>query len=89
MSRLTTLNTRLRPWVTIEPNREEFLNSLPANIWDKILKDSEKLGGLSRYWFLSGILRAITEMERKAADGTPFYRSRQELIDHLKSIDRP
>lgn len=89
MKRLLTLNSRLAPWVKIEPDREDLLNSLPTNIWDKLLKDAEKLTGLSRYWFRSGLLRAITEMEQKAPDGSPRFRTRQELIDHLKTIDRP
>lgn len=63
--------------------------SLPANVWQKLLKDTVTLTGLTSYWFRAGVHRAIVEMERKAADGTPLFRTRTELIQHLKTIDRP
>lgn len=89
MNRLRDLNTRLRPFTEIPNDREEFLNSLPANLWNKLLHDAPKLTGLCNYWFRAGILRAITEMKRTDADGAPIYRNRQQLINHLKTIDRP
>lgn len=89
MNRLRELNARLRPWSEVPADREELLMSLPANLWEKLLRDAPKLTGLSKYWFQAGILRAVTEMERTAADGTPLFRTRQQLIDHLRTIDRP
>ena len=89
MNRLSTLNSRLHPWVTIKSNREELLNSLPNNVWDKLLKDSLTLSGLTRYWFQAGLQRAITEMEGTTPDGAPRFRSRQQLIERLKTITRP
>lgn len=89
MNRLLELNTRLRPWTELPPEREDYLMSLPPNVWQKLLKDTVTLTGLTSYWFRAGIHRAITEMERKAADGTPLFRNRSELIQHLKTIDRP
>ena len=46
------------------------------------------MAAISRFWFLKGIHRAIAEMERKI-DGKPFWPTRQELIDHLNSINAP
>lgn len=89
MSRLRDLNARLRPFTEVPPDREDYLTGLPANIWNKLLRDAPKLTGLCNYWFKAGLLRAVTEMERKAADGSPLFRNRQQLIDHLKTIDRP
>lgn len=89
MSRLRDFNAKLQPWAAVPPDREEALMSVPDNIWDKLLRDAPKLTGLSKYWFQAGILRAITEMERTAADGSPLFRTRQQLIEHLRTIDRP
>lgn len=89
MNRRLTLNSHLRPFSEVPPDREELLNSLPANLWEKLLKDAPKLTGLCNYWFKAGILRAMTEMERTAADGTPLFRTRKDLIAHLKTINRP
>lgn len=89
MNRVDELNLRLRPWTEIPPEREDLLKSLPPNLWQKLLKDTVTLTGLTSYWFRAGVHRAIVEMERKAADGTPLYRTRTELISHLKTIDRP
>lgn len=89
MNRRFELNSRLRPFAEIPPDREDILNSLPVNIWSKLLRDAPKLTGLCNYWFKAGILRAITEMNATHEDGSPLFRTRQQLIDHLKTIDRP
>lgn len=89
MKRLAQLNYRLHPWITIKPTAEDLLNTLPTNLWDQLLKDTGKLTGLTRFWFRAGICRALAEIERKDVDGNPAYRTRQELIDHLKTIDQP
>lgn len=89
MKRLHQLRGRLHPWIQVDDEHEDTLQNLPAHIWQRLLKDTDKLTGITRYWFLAGILRAITEMQRTAADGTPLYRTRTELIEHLKTIDRP
>lgn len=89
MKRLHLLRARLHPWIDISPEHEDTLQSLPTNIWQRLLKDTDKLTGITRYWFRAGILRSITEMQRTAADGTPLYRTRTQLIEHLKTIDRP
>lgn len=89
MNRLSELNSRLHPWTQIPPDREDFLRTLPVNLWQKLLKDTVTLTGLTRYWFRAGLQRAITEMQRTDADGRPMFRTRVELIDHLKTIDNP
>lgn len=89
VKRIRELNARLRPYTEIPNDREELLNSLPPNIWSKLLQDAPKLSGICNYWFRAGILRAITEMRRTDADGAPVFRNRQQLIDHLKTIERP
>lgn len=89
MKRITQLNNRLHPYATVQPDREDTVNSLPPNIWSKLLNDAPKLSGFCSYWFKAGLLRAIAEMQRKREDGSPLFRTRQELIDHLKTIDRP
>jgi hypothetical protein len=88
-NRLLELNARLRPWLEIPADREDIIMSLPPNLWQKLLKDTVTLTVLTRYWFRAGLLRAITEMERKSPDGAPAFRTRQELIAHLKTIENP
>jgi hypothetical protein len=63
-------------------------DSCPDKVWDKLLEQAPRLTTISRFWYLKGLHRAITEMERMI-DGKPLWPHRQELIDHLNSIHAP
>lgn len=81
-----TLNDALAPWMVVRDDVD--WDSCPDKIWDQLLSQAPKVAAISRFWFLKGIHRAIAEMERKI-DGKPFWPTRQELIDHLNSINAP
>lgn len=85
-TRRDELNGILYPWVTL-PSDVDW-DSCPDEVWEKLLGQAEKISVISRFWFLKGIHRAITEMERKI-DGRPLWQTRKELIEHLNSINAP
>ncbi len=83
---MTTINEALAPWMTVRSDVD--WDSCPDKLWDELLEQAPKLATISRFWFLKGIHRAITEMERKI-DDKPLWPTRQDLIDHLNSINAP
>lgn len=80
------LNKALGPWMSVRDDVD--WDSCPDKVWDKLLTQAAQLSAISRFWFLKGIHRAVTEMERKI-DDRPMWQTRQELIDHLNSINAP
>ncbi len=80
------MNEALSPWMTVRDDLD--WDTCPDEIWDQLLHQAPKLAAISRFWFLRGLQRATEEMER-TIDGKPFWPTRQELIDHLKSIHAP
>lgn len=76
----------LEPWVTLRDDLD--WETCPDKIWDKLLDQAPKLATISKFWYLKGLQRAIAEMER-TIDDKPLWPTRQDLIDHLKSIHAP
>lgn len=89
MNRFREINARLMPWTSIPDDQEDFVAQMTPAQWQRLLGDAAKLTGLTRFWFRAGLHRAITEMQRTDADGRPLFRTRTELIEHLKTIDNP
>lgn len=81
-----TLNEALEPWGRVRDDID--WDSCPDKVWDQLLAQAPKVAAISRFWFLAGIKRAVSEMQRKI-DGRPMWSTRQELIDHLNSINEP
>jgi len=83
---MMTLQQALEPWMALREGID--WDSCPDKIWNQLLEQAPKVAAISRFWYLKGIHRAIAEMERKI-DGQPMWQTRQELIDHLNSINAP
>lgn len=83
---MITLQEALSPWMIVRDDID--WNSCPDKIWDQLLDQAPKVAAISRFWFLKGLHRAIAEMEREI-DGRPLWTTRQELINHLNSINAP
>lgn len=83
---MTALNEALAPWGTVRDDID--WDSCPDLVWDQLLSQAPKIAAISRFWFLAGIQRATSEMERKI-NGQPMWQTRQELINHLRSINAP
>lgn len=83
---MMTLQEALGPWMNLREGID--WDTCPDKIWDQLLQQAPKVAAISRFWFLKGIHRAIAEMERKI-DDRPMWQTRQELIDHLNSINAP
>lgn len=86
VSKRDELQAVLSPWGTLRDDVD--WTQCPEKIWEQLMEQAPKIAAISQYWFLKGIQRSIDEMERKV-DGKPFWLTRQELIDHLKSINAP
>lgn len=76
----------LSPWMAVRDDLD--WDTCPEEIWEELQSQAPKLATLSQFWFVKGLERAITEMER-TIDGKPFWPTRHDLIDHLKSIHAP
>jgi hypothetical protein len=86
MNRKTELQSMLTPWATLVDDVD--YETCPDQIWERLLDQAPKLATISKFWFIKGLQRAIDEMER-TIDGRPLHPTRQDLINHLKTIHVP
>jgi hypothetical protein len=86
MNRKSELQVMLEPWVQLSDDID--YDTCPDLIWAQLLDQAPKLAAISKCSFVKGIHRAIDELER-TIDGRPMWATRQDLIDHLKTIHAP